>query len=53
VYGESDGMSPVAHAEWLQDRLPHSELHVVPGGHDAATFGAAGDTFAALAASPT
>jgi pimeloyl-ACP methyl ester carboxylesterase len=52
VYGESDGMSPVAHAEWLQDRLPHSELHVVPGGHGDATFGAAADTFAALAASP-
>lgn len=45
VYGESDGMSPVAHAEWLQDRLPHSELHVVPGGHGDATFGAAEDSF--------
>ena len=32
VYGESDGMSPVAHAEWLQGRLPHSELQVIPGG---------------------
>jgi len=48
VYGESDRMVPAAHGEWLHERLPDSELHVVPGGHGHATFGAAVDTFAGL-----
>jgi pimeloyl-ACP methyl ester carboxylesterase len=48
VYGESDRMVPAAHGEWLHQRLTISELHVVPGGHGHATFGAARETFAAL-----
>ncbi|MGC4110804.1 MAG: alpha/beta hydrolase [Nocardioides sp.] len=48
VYGESDQMAIMAHAEWLQARLPSSELVVVPGGHGDAIFGAADATFAAL-----
>jgi pimeloyl-ACP methyl ester carboxylesterase len=48
VYGERDQMVPPAHGEWLHQRLPTSELHVVPGGHGHATFGAAIETFAAL-----
>lgn len=50
VYGASDGMMPLDHAEWLSARLADSELHVVPGGHGHAVFGAAGDTFAVVAA---
>jgi pimeloyl-ACP methyl ester carboxylesterase len=46
VYGEGDQMVPRAHGEWLHQRLPSSELHVVPGGHGHATFGAAMDAFA-------
>jgi pimeloyl-ACP methyl ester carboxylesterase len=49
VYGESDGMAPLPHAEWLRDRLPRAELHVVAGGHGDAAFGATADTFAAFA----
>lgn len=49
VYGDRDLMVPATHGEWLQARLPVSELHVVPGGHGHATFGAAADTFAVLA----
>jgi pimeloyl-ACP methyl ester carboxylesterase len=49
VYGDSDRMSEKAHGEWLHDRLPSSELHVVPGGHGHVVFGAAPDTFATLA----
>jgi pimeloyl-ACP methyl ester carboxylesterase len=48
VYGDVDGMVPKAHGEWLRERLATSDWHVVPGGHGHATFGAAGDTFAAL-----
>jgi pimeloyl-ACP methyl ester carboxylesterase len=48
VYGEGDQMVPPAHGEWLHQRLPTSELHVLPGGHGHATFGAAMETFAAL-----
>jgi pimeloyl-ACP methyl ester carboxylesterase len=48
VYGDSDGMVSPAHAEWLQKRLPASDLVAVPGGHGAAVFGAADQTFAAL-----
>ena len=51
VYGEGDTMAEVAHAEWLQARLPSSELHVVPGGHGDAIFGSAADTFAAVTSS--
>jgi pimeloyl-ACP methyl ester carboxylesterase len=50
VYGESDRMGPLAHGEWLRERLPDADLVVVPGGHGDATFGAADDTFAAIAA---
>jgi pimeloyl-ACP methyl ester carboxylesterase len=50
VYGESDAMSPLAHAEWLRERLTDSDLHVVPGGHGDVCFGAAADTFAVIAA---
>jgi pimeloyl-ACP methyl ester carboxylesterase len=53
VYGESDSMVPHVHAEWLRQRLPSSELHVVPGGHGDATFGASADSFAAIAAATT
>jgi pimeloyl-ACP methyl ester carboxylesterase len=49
VYAESDRMAELGHAEWLQARLPSSELVVVPGGHGDAIFGAADDTFAILA----
>jgi pimeloyl-ACP methyl ester carboxylesterase len=50
IYGESDQMVVPAHAEWLQARLPSSDLTVVRGGHGDATFGAADETFAAIAA---
>jgi pimeloyl-ACP methyl ester carboxylesterase len=53
VYGEDDQMVPPAHGEWLHQRLPTSELHVVPGGHGHATFGAAVETFAALGEAPS
>jgi pimeloyl-ACP methyl ester carboxylesterase len=52
VYGQGDQMVPPAHGEWLHQRLPTSELNVVPGGHGRATFGAAMDTFAALGEEP-
>jgi pimeloyl-ACP methyl ester carboxylesterase len=48
VYGADDKMVPAAHGQWLHERLPDSELHVVPGGHGHATFGAAVSTFAVL-----
>jgi pimeloyl-ACP methyl ester carboxylesterase len=48
VHGESDGMVPRAHGDWLAARLPQGEQHVVPGGHGQATFGAAIDAFAEL-----
>jgi pimeloyl-ACP methyl ester carboxylesterase len=48
VHGESDRMVPLAHGEWLHERLPNSQRYVVPGGHGHATFGAAVDTFALL-----
>ncbi|HEY3528142.1 MAG TPA: alpha/beta hydrolase [Nocardioides sp.] len=50
VYGESDRMVPSEHGEWLRERLADSEMHVVPGGHGHATFGAAEETFAILGA---
>ncbi len=50
VYGDSDRMTELAHAEWLRARLPSSDLHVVPGGHGDASFGAADETFASLVA---
>jgi pimeloyl-ACP methyl ester carboxylesterase len=50
VYGESDRMTELGHAEWLQARLPSSDLHVVPGGHGDACFGAADETFASFVA---
>jgi hypothetical protein len=43
-------MNDPGHAEWLRARLPDSELHVVPGGHADACFGAVADTFAAFVA---
>jgi len=49
VYGDADRMAEVAHGEWLRARLPSSELHVVPGDHTAVVFGAAADSFAAIA----
>jgi pimeloyl-ACP methyl ester carboxylesterase len=48
VHGADDRMVPAAHGQWLHERLPDSEVHVVPGGHGHATFGAAVDTFAVL-----
>lgn len=50
VHGADDRMVPAKHGEWLHERLPNSERHVVPGGHGQATFGAAVDTFAVIAA---
>jgi pimeloyl-ACP methyl ester carboxylesterase len=50
VHGADDRMVPAAHGQWLHERLPDSEVHVVPGGHGHATFGAAISTFEALAA---
>jgi pimeloyl-ACP methyl ester carboxylesterase len=50
VYGEGDRMVPAAHGEWLHERLADSELHVVPGGHGHATFGAAEESFRATGA---
>jgi pimeloyl-ACP methyl ester carboxylesterase len=49
VYGESDRMSEVAHGEWLRERLPSSQLAVIPGGHGDVTFGAVDATFAEFA----
>jgi len=40
-------MVPAAHGEWLHQRLPDSERHVIAGGHGNATFGGAVNTFAA------
>ena len=48
VYGDSDRMAEVAHGEWLRERLPSSDLHVIAGDHGAVTFGAADDFFATL-----
>jgi pimeloyl-ACP methyl ester carboxylesterase len=50
VYSHDDGFVSMAHAEWLRARLPHSELHVIPGGHGDVSFGAMEDSFAAIAA---
>jgi len=50
VHGESDRMVPALHGQWLHERLPDSERYVVPGGHGHATFGAAIDTCALIAA---
>jgi len=47
VHGEGDRMVPAAHGEWLHQRLPDSERHVIAGGHGNATFGGAVNTFAA------
>jgi pimeloyl-ACP methyl ester carboxylesterase len=52
VYGESDRMTDPAHGEWLRARLPSSDLHVVPGGHGQAVFGAAEESFGAFAGGP-
>jgi pimeloyl-ACP methyl ester carboxylesterase len=49
VYGESDRMTELAHAQWLQERLPDAQLAIVPGGHGDASFGAADETFATIA----
>jgi pimeloyl-ACP methyl ester carboxylesterase len=49
VYGESDRMSEVAHGEWLRERLPSSELIVIPGGHGDVAFGAVDPTLAVFA----
>jgi pimeloyl-ACP methyl ester carboxylesterase len=48
VYGESDRMAQPAHGTWLHERLPTSELQVIPGGHGDVTFGAVADSFAVL-----
>jgi pimeloyl-ACP methyl ester carboxylesterase len=53
IYGESDGMVPTTHAEWLRARLPDADLVVVPGGHGDASFGQADRTFVAVAAAHT
>jgi pimeloyl-ACP methyl ester carboxylesterase len=50
VYADNDRMTELGHAEWLQARLPSSDLHVIPGGHGDASFGAADETFAIIAA---
>jgi pimeloyl-ACP methyl ester carboxylesterase len=50
VHGADDGMVPAKHGEWLHERLPNSERHVVPGNHGYATFGGAVSTFEVLAA---
>ena len=47
--GDTDAMVPMAHAQWLRERLPSAELVVVAGGHGDATLGAADQAFAALA----
>jgi pimeloyl-ACP methyl ester carboxylesterase len=49
VHGADDRMVPAAHGDWLRERLPTSEQHVVPGGHGHATFGGAVETFRQLA----
>jgi pimeloyl-ACP methyl ester carboxylesterase len=30
IWGEQDRILPVSHAQWLQDRLPQAELHLLP-----------------------
>jgi pimeloyl-ACP methyl ester carboxylesterase len=47
-YGENDQMVPLAHGTWLHERLPDSELRVVPGGHGDVVFGAATKLLATL-----
>ena len=41
VYGETDQMVPVANGHRLAAAVPHARLHLLPGGHGAATFGSA------------
>jgi pimeloyl-ACP methyl ester carboxylesterase len=53
VYGDDDGMVPLVHGQWLQERLPSSDLIVVPGGHGSASWAAAAETFAIVATGPS
>ncbi|MGN6574212.1 MAG: alpha/beta fold hydrolase [Nocardioides sp.] len=48
LYGLEDQMVPAAHGEWLDARLPSSELRICAGGHGDITFGLAADTYAYL-----
>ena len=37
VHGDTDGVIPAEHGQWLSARLPNAALHIVPGaGHDLA-----------------
>jgi hypothetical protein len=41
-------MVPATHGEWLDARLPNSELRICAGGHGDITFGRAADAYAYL-----
>ncbi len=48
TYGLDDQMVPASHGEWLEARLPHSQLQLHAGGHGDITFGLAADAYAYL-----
>jgi pimeloyl-ACP methyl ester carboxylesterase len=48
AYGLDDQMVPATHGEWLEAKLPHSELQLDAGGHGDVTFGLAADAYAYL-----
>jgi pimeloyl-ACP methyl ester carboxylesterase len=46
IAGRRDRVVPLVNAEYLRERLPHSELHVLDAGHF--VWEAAADEYAAL-----
>ena len=46
TYGLDDHLVPASHGEWLDARLPHSQLEIRPGGHGDITFGLAAEAYA-------
>jgi pimeloyl-ACP methyl ester carboxylesterase len=48
AYGRDDQMTLPAHGEWLDARLPNSQLRICPGGHGDIAFGLAADAYAYL-----
>jgi pimeloyl-ACP methyl ester carboxylesterase len=48
AYGLEDQMVPASHGEWLEARLPRSQLQLCAGGHGDVTFGLAAEAYAYL-----
>lgn len=48
TYGLDDQMILTTHGEWLDARLPHSQLQLCDGGHGDITFGLAADAYGYL-----